>query len=461
MYDGTLNLNDTSFVSAFATKKGYTVLSASADDIHGITYILSNSETWCIWDQITVLSYQVSDARDNVGDYIWVDVNLQYAYDNTPLDDGSVTINGFIFQHLGLGVWRHNRTELFVTDTTFDSVSCTGNIHGIQEVNQNSQSQVVIWDLLTVTITVDDRRIDVDSTASIHASAVYDYDGQSFDGILTLNDTVNVHGDVGRWVFTVISASGDSYGISLIGSNDEDYVIWDRLRILSYWIDEVDGRTNVGAIQQVYVTVDYEYDSTVFQGVFGTVFMNSSAMTWNPALLHWNHSFVYMTPVGYIFQVSEIIDLLHGLTAISEQVSPMSIIWDKLNVVIEADTLIAYYGDIVSFKVTATREYDNSIVNILMVETLRNSTPPVLLNNFTDTWNGPEDALKQFLVVYAEDGTYGITEFDTLMIEVFWTDAPLVVVDSAFTSDADGRVDIGTSISVYFYCVWLENGSAV
>ncbi|MHA1936562.1 MAG: hypothetical protein ACW97A_14940, partial [Candidatus Thorarchaeota archaeon] len=74
---------------------------------------------------------------------------------------------------------------------------------------------------------------------------------------------------------------------------------------------------------------------------------------------------------------------------------------------------------------------------------------------------GPEDAVKQYLVIYAEDTIYGITEFDTLMIEVSWTDAPLVVIDSAYTSDIDGRVDVGTSISVYFHCVWLENGSAV
>jgi hypothetical protein len=461
LYSGTLILNNTNFVSAVPVKRGYTVLSALGDDAYGITNIITNSETWCIWDQIVVLSYQASDERDNVGDYIWADVTLEYDYDDTRVVDGSVTINGYTYQHLGLGVWRHNRTELSVTDVTFDLVSCTGNNYGIQEVNQNSQSLVVVWDRLTVTIAINDRRIDVDSIASILASAVYDYDGQSYDGILTLNDTVHMHGNVGRWAYTVISASGDSFDISLIGSNDEDYVIWDRLRILSYWIDEVDGRTNIGTIQQVYVTVDYEYDGTVLQGAFGTVFMNSSAMTWNPALLRWNHSFVYLTPVGYTFQVSEITDLLHGLTAISEQVSPESIIWDKLNVVIQADTSIAYYGEIVSFTVTATRQYDNSRVSVLTVETLRNSTPPVLFDNFTDTWNGPEDALQQYLVDYAEDGMYGITEFDTLMIAVFWTDAPLVIIDSAFTSDTDGRVNIGTTISIYFHCVWLENGSDV
>ncbi|MHA2211117.1 MAG: hypothetical protein ACXABV_18330, partial [Candidatus Thorarchaeota archaeon] len=317
------------------------------------------------------------------------------------------------------------------------------------------------WDKLTVTITIDDRRIDVGSTASIQASAVYDYDLQPFDGILTLNDTVLMHGDVGRWAYTVLSASADSYGISLIGTNDEDYIIWDRLRILSYWIDEADGRTNVGTIQQVYVTVDYEYDGSVFQGAFGTVFMNSSAMTWNPLLLRWNHSFAYSNPTGYAFQVNGITDLLYGLTAFSEQMSPKTIIWDKLNVVIDADPTVAYYGEVVSFTVTATHQYDNSRVWDLTVETLRNSTPPALIGNFTDTWIGPQDALQQYLVVYAEDVAYGITKFDTLMIQVLWTNAPLVVVDSAFASDGDGRANIGTVVSIYFHCVWLENRSDV
>jgi hypothetical protein len=176
IYDGTLVLNDTGFVSAVVMKKGYTVLSAAGDDFFGITVILSNDLTWCIWDQVIVFSLSASDVRDNVDDPIWVDVILRYEYDNTPVEDGSITVNGYIFANLGLGLWRHNRTETTVTDIAFNSASCTGNIHGIQSVNQNSQSQIVIWDQLLVTITVDDRRIDVGSTASIQPSAVYAYD---------------------------------------------------------------------------------------------------------------------------------------------------------------------------------------------------------------------------------------------------------------------------------------------
>jgi len=464
-YDGTLTLNDTSFVSATATKKGYTILNALGDDTHGITYILTNSETWCIWDQIIVLSYQASDARDNVGDYIWVVVSLEYAYDYKPLIDGTVTINGFAFQHLGSGFWRHNRTELSVIDITFDTVSCAGNFYEIQEVNQNSKSQHVIWDMISVTITVDDRRIDVGTAASIVVSATYDYDGQLFDGILTLNDTIVMHNDVGRWNFTVISASGDSYGISLIGSNDEDYVIWDRLRIVSYSIDMDDSRINVGDTQNVYVEVDYEYDSVAFQPiVIGcVVYINGSAMTWDPGNKYWYRSYSFSNPVGYVFQVSEITDLIYGLTVIIEEVSPKFIIWDKLNVVIEANTSIAHFGDTVSFTVTATRQYDNSRASTLTVETLRNGTF-LFMNNFTDIWNGPGDVHQQYLVIDATDGVFGITEFDTQMIEVFWTDAPIVKVNLAFTSDdgyVNGRVNIGTVISIYFHCTWLENSSDV
>ncbi|MFW9834478.1 MAG: hypothetical protein ACFFEK_10820 [Candidatus Thorarchaeota archaeon] len=460
IYDGTLILNDTSFVSTDVTKKGYTVLNAVGDDSHGITYILSNSETWCIWDQISVLSYLASDERDDVGDYIWVDVSLQYEYDGTPVDDGSVTINGFIFQHLTAGVWRHNRTEMSVTDIIFDTVTCSGNVHGIEEVNQNSQSQVIIWDMITVTISVDDRRIDVGTTASIQVSATYNYDGGLFDGVLTLNDSVIVHQNVGRWNYTVMSVSSDSYGITVIGSNDEDYVIWDRLRIISYSIDMDDSRINVDDTQNVYVEVMYEYDSIVFQGIFGFVYMNGSAMTWDPGNQYWYHSYSYSNPVGYVFQVSEITDLIYGLTVIVEEVSPKLIIWDKLNVVIEANASIAYFGDMVSFSVTATRQYDNSRVSILTVETLRNGTL-LFPNNFTDTWNGPGDTHLQYLVVNAIDAVFEITEFDTIMIEVFWTDAPIVKVDLAFTSDGDGRVNIGTLISINFHCVWLENSSVV
>ncbi|MFW9963398.1 MAG: hypothetical protein ACFFCX_07535 [Candidatus Sifarchaeia archaeon] len=456
-FDGTLGLNNTQLIYATAQIQWYTVASASGDS-HGISTINTNDVTWCIWDQIIVLSYQASDPRDNVGDYIWVDVNLQYDYDDTPVMDGSVTINGFVFQHISSGVWRHNQTELSVSDITFDTVSCSGNIHGIQEVDQNSQSQLVIWDMLTITITVDDRRIDVGTSALIQVSATYDYDGSLFDGILTLNDTVLMHQDVGRWNYTVLSASGDSYGISLIGSNDEDYVIWDRLLVISYSIDMDDSRINVDDIQNVYVEVIYDYDSVIFQGIFGFVYMNGSAMTWNPGNQYWYHSYSYSTPVGYSFQVSAITDLIHGLTVIGEQVSPKFIIWDKLSVIIEASTLIAYIDDIVNFTVTATRQYDNSRVSGLTVQTLRNGTL-LFWNNFTDTWNGNDTHL-QYLVIDALDSLYGITEFDTLMIEVFWTDAPRINVFGS-TSDTNGRTNIGTVIFFYFHCVWDKNSSDV
>ncbi|MFX1473311.1 MAG: hypothetical protein ACFFBM_12455 [Promethearchaeota archaeon] len=463
VYDGSLILNDTDFIATVVMKKGYTVLSAAGDDFYGITAIISNDITWCIWDQVMVFSLSASDARDNVDDPIWVDVILRYEYDNTPVEDGSVTVSGYVFDNLGMGLWRHNRTETSVIGIIFNSVSCTGNNHGIQSVNQNSQSQTVIWDQLLVTIAVDDRRIDVGSTASIQPSAIYAYDSTVYDGTLQLNDTIHMHADVGRWAYTVVSASGDSYDISLIASNDEDYVIWDRLEILSYWTDEADNRTNVGATRQVYVTAHYEYDGSIFQGAFGTLFMNGSAMTWHPTQLRWNHSFVYLIPVRYTFQVSGVSDSLYGLTVVGEKNAPRFIIWDKLNVIIEADSSVAYYDELVNFTVTATYQYDNSRVMILTVETLRNGTESKY-GNFSDTWNGPIDARYQYLVVSAQDSLYGISEFDTIMIEVFWTNAPVVEVDAAFVSDGDGlvnRVNIGTLVYIYFHCVWRENSSPV
>ncbi|MHA2313333.1 MAG: hypothetical protein ACXADF_17740, partial [Candidatus Thorarchaeota archaeon] len=445
IYDGTLILNDTSFVSAVATKRGYTVLNAAGDDTYGITIILSNDETWCIWDSLTITISDPFDQRININtNASGIVVSAIYEYDGTTFD-GTLALNNTQFTY---DVAQRQ-------DYTVQTVS--GGVHGITAISMNDVTYCV-WDSLIVTISINDRRINVGSAASIQASAVYDYDDQPFDGVLTLNDTANVHGTVGRWAYTVESASGDTYGITEILSNVEDYVIWDRLRIVSYAVDPDDDRTNVGAIHQVYAFVVYEYDGAVFQGAFGTVYMNNSAMTWNPDL-RWNHSYVYSTPVRYVFQVSKITDVLHNISVIFEQMPPKSIIWDKLNVVLESDSSIAYYNQQVNFTVVSTRQYDNSRVSLLIVQTLRNGTE-VFFNNFTYSWSG-SDAYHQFLVASAQDGTYGITEFDTLMIEVFWTDAPLVVVDEAMTSEADGRVNVGTIISVYFHCKWANNDSSV
>ncbi|MHA1958114.1 MAG: hypothetical protein ACW968_14425, partial [Candidatus Thorarchaeota archaeon] len=98
----------------------------------------------------TVMSYTVSDGRMNINGNVNVNVTLEYAYDNTPVTTGTVTINAEVATHWSGGVWSIVESRASVQLVTYDTVTCTGNSHEITDVNQNSQSTQVIWDQITV-----------------------------------------------------------------------------------------------------------------------------------------------------------------------------------------------------------------------------------------------------------------------------------------------------------------------
>ena len=434
-------------------------VNASMESAYGITALdLNGSSVDVIWDRIRVVSYESSDDRNNVGSFIWVNVTVHYEYDDSPLADGTLSVNGRVFNNLENGIWQHNLTEMSAMARTFDSVTCAGNAHLITVVNQDSKSLSVIWDSITVSFVIPDHRVNVGDNASIHVTAVYNYDGTPYGGILTLNDTTYAHGTVGRWAYTVATAVDDSYGITVIGTNDEDYVIWDRLRVLSYAVS--DGRCDIGTTQSVYVTLDYEFDSTVFTGALGTVYLNDTSMTWDQAFLRWYQDRTYMTTGERHFRVTGVTDTLHGLTVINEQAAPASVIWDTIEVVLGADALLVNWHTRVNFTLTATREYDGSQVHLLTVSVSRNGSAFVV-GNFSDVWNGPVDAVWVYAVTGARDDQYALQVFSANSLKVTWTERPVVVVDRAIVSDIDGRTNIGTVVTIFFHCEWSTNGTAI
>ncbi|MHA3965094.1 MAG: RHS repeat domain-containing protein, partial [Candidatus Thorarchaeota archaeon SMTZ1-45] len=81
--------------------------------------------------------------------------------------------------------------------------------------------------------------------------------------------------------------------------------------------------------------------------------------------------------------------------------------------------------------------------------------------NFSDVWDGPIDAGWQYTVTAARDDQYGLQVYSANSLMVTWTERPVVVIDTAFANDADGRTNIGTVVTVFFHCEWSTNGSVV
>jgi len=336
-YDGTLTLNSSVFVYNEVGKHGYTVSSAAGDDSFGITHIMSNDETWCVWDGLVVTIADPTDQRINVGENATgIAVSAAYAYDGGHYT-GDLALNSTTFLYSSVG------------RRAYTVASAAGNdAYGITAIVTNDVTYCV-WDALNI-LMVDpiDGRVDIGTAATgIQATATYAYDGSNYDGTLVLNYTTFVHNTVGRWGYTVTSALGDdSYGITVILSNDVTSCIWDALDI--YMIGPVDSRIDVGeAATGISASATYVYDGAVYDG---TLNLNSTVFVHNEP---GKHGYTVASAVG---------DDSYGITAIRNN-DVTFCIWDRI-IVVEYWTSgnRINMGTAVGVNVTLRFEYDSAPV---------------------------------------------------------------------------------------------------
>jgi hypothetical protein len=366
----------------------------------------------------------------------WSDTNLDSGQFNvTCFADDVAGLNNYSIKAVeeGLGA---NGADLFQSPTQVDYIS----------------------DSITVSISLNDSRIDVGTNATIEVNATYDHDSQLYDGDLLLNNTVFTYSDVGRQFYTVTSASFDLHGVSAISTNQVASVIWDRLRV-DY--SSSDDRCDINTVQSVYVTVEYEFDSTPLTDSLGTIQLNGTLMTWESGPGRWSKSYNYSDPTFVSFTVTSLLDTQYDITSVNYTEPSIDIIWDRLQVQVSSDAAIVTYGVQVNFTVTATRQADGSLVSQLLVTTNKNGTFFNSSTSFFDVEYGPTETVSFYVVVSASDSEYDLSVFISNQLEVRWTDRPAVAIDEAFTDDPDGRVNVNTTVSIYFHCIWSTNGSAI
>jgi len=266
---------------------------------YGITSVDQNGKSQqIVWDKIEVISYHVEDAWVNVGVEVGVDVTLQYSYDSTAVTDGSVTINGISATHQGSGVWRILVTHNDVTMVDFNTVACSGNVHGITSVDQNGQHQQVVWDKIVVRgYDVADTHVDIGTSVTIQVTLEYEYDDSDVtDGTVTINGvTATYTGSNGVWQIVVtensptgttydsVTCYGNEHGITYVDQNSQSVnVVWDAVEISI--TDPFDQRIDVGEnASGIVVSATYAYDGTRYDG---TVTLNSTVFLYNYASKH-------------------------------------------------------------------------------------------------------------------------------------------------------------------------------
>ena len=368
-------------------------------------------------------------------------MTLRYEYDSSPVTDGTVTANGVMAVYSGAnGIWNFGEVETFAQAVVYDTVAASGNVYGINVVNQNAQSLHQIWDSLTISITDPiDQRVNVNDNASgIVITAVYDYDGTGFDGVLTLNQTTYQFSTVGRRGYTVATALGDTYGISAINANDETYAIWDSLTIT---ILVTDSRISTGSNASIYVNVVYDYDGQTFDG---TLTLN-------------NEIYLYSTVGLRSYTVNSASGDTYGITVIGTN-DVESVIWDRLRVTgytVSDDR--CDIGSTQTIAVVMIYEYDDVVFT--------GARGTVYLNESSMTWDPGDYRWEQqrssptvgrfvFAVSSVTDTFHGISSFYT-------NGVPSIIWDSltiSLTID-DSRIDIGQSASIQASAVYDYDGS--
>jgi hypothetical protein len=469
--DGTVTVNTISathqgggvwrFSASKATVQGVTYnLVAASGNTHGITVVDQNSQTQeVIWDQITVLSYSVLDDRVNLDDSVSINVTLEYAFDNTDVADGVVTINLVLASYQGNGVWQISASRSSVQGVTYNSTVCSGNTHGITDVNQNGQSQLVIWDQITVrSYSVSDGRTNINGNVNVDVALEYEYDDAPVtDGTVSINGNGANHQSGGVWrivesrasvqlvTYDTVTCSTNSHGIIDVNQNSQSIqVIWDQITVRGYEV--TDSRDNVGDTITVTVELEYEYDDS--DVVDGTVTVSSVSFTYTGSLGKWSTDRMQSIVTDETFDSVVVSVNAFGITDVNQNGQSQTIIWDRIQVLttLANDTRlnIGAYSEI---RVTLQLEYDSSLLG---------SGDFVTLNGVAMTWDAADTRFELdrqqlavgqwlFYVNSSLESTFGISalNLNSQDVSVIWDQIRILttVVD-------DARVSVGTNVEL-------------
>ncbi|MFQ5710885.1 MAG: hypothetical protein ACE5GD_03800 [Candidatus Geothermarchaeales archaeon] len=260
-----------------------------------------------IWDRVNV-KLAVSDDRINIGDEAEFTNTSVYEFDGTPFI-GRLSLNDTTTKSV---VGRYGYKVKSISDSRY----------GLTVFQSNAVS--VVFDRVNITISIADDRIDVGSEAPLTWTGIYEYDGTTFNGTVTYNNTQTIYDTVGRRGYTTSLIRDPLYGLRAFRSNAV-HCIWDRIKIVDGGVTS--SSTYVTQTETVWFQAAYEYDDVVFDASKGTLFVGGSAMTWSTKNNHWEHDFNFETPGARTFEVSGVSDVQHGLSTINDMVGPQSITW--------------------------------------------------------------------------------------------------------------------------------------
>jgi hypothetical protein len=330
-FDGTILLTNTTFQFPSVHRQYYTAASAFGDT-HGIDVISVNDQTWCIWDQIEVVSIISNVTYMDPNEYARIQVYLLYDFDDAPVEDGNFSLKFEDLVHLADGIWEVNVTRLSYQMINFDTLTtCDATIFGITQFDLYGNELAIYWDRLEIyDSSAADSRINVGSIGYSRWSVRLENAGIEITSGLTAQATGSValtyvdsywrasHSSdtVGDQTFTILSASLEGIDFFISSTNDVT-IIWDRIQVLS-----TSASTTNPVIEDFFIvsaTLAYEYDGTTVTDGVVTLWDQGSQITmaFNASGGNWYANFTKVVVGEYTFYIEAVSGNQHGITVLT------------------------------------------------------------------------------------------------------------------------------------------------
>jgi len=306
-FEGSLVFNDT-LSKTEVGMYSYRVMGV-VDSKYGLEKFSANVYD-VIFDRVA-LNLSISDNRIDVGEMPEITVTGVYEYDNQMFLGSIGSIQDF--------------PENLVGEYRFIIGGISDPLFGLISFTQNEVT--CIWDQVIIELSLSDDRIDVGEEPDISYTAYYDFDSQPFIGNVNVVSPTST--EIGDFAYSTQYIVNPQYHLTKFISNNP-VCIWDRVNIIEGGVSNEE--TTIKTSEIVWFKAEYEYDSELFDGSNGILYMNDDAMAWSSTNQRWEMEYSSDSPVTVTFQITGIRDDTFDLTTFNDDVGAQSIEWKQAGI---------------------------------------------------------------------------------------------------------------------------------
>lgn len=161
-----------------------------------------------------------------------------WGHNGSAVSNGIVRVNGSSYATNSTGWIELDVSSSVVGRQTWAVTGVSSG--GIDGHLQTAPNPTIIWDMVAITLDVQDTRVEVGRSATITWTGAYEYDGSPFTGTITLNETLTK--DLpGAYHYTVLSINDDTYRMTVFESNTVSVTFEEAVvsTPLAWWISGV------------------------------------------------------------------------------------------------------------------------------------------------------------------------------------------------------------------------------